>query len=93
MMLPAKFKNVKSFAIPAMSLGALAVPTVTAFATTPSGNVSSDMTSALQTGFGNVQADVISIVTTALPYALVVMGIGLALAIGIKVFKRMASKA
>ena len=57
-----------------------------------SGNVTDSMTTALSTGFGNVQADVISIITTALPYALVIMGLSVALTVGIKVFSRFARK-
>ncbi len=56
------------------------------------GAVTADMTSALSTAFGNVQTDVVSIVTTALPPALAILGIGLALTIGIKAFKRLANK-
>lgn len=52
------------------------------------GNVTAAMTTALQTAFGNVQTDVVSVVTTALPYALGIMGLMLALSIGIKAFKR-----
>lgn len=59
---------------------------------TPAGNVTSGMTTAIQTGLGNVQADVITLVSTALPYALVIMGLGLAISIGMKVFKRIAGR-
>lgn len=59
---------------------------------TPSGNVTSGMTTALQTGFSNVQADVTTIISTALPYALVILGIGLALSIGIKMFTKISRK-
>lgn len=57
-----------------------------------SGNVTAGMTTALQTAFNNVQTDVTSIITTALPYALAIMGISLALTIGIKIFKRFTGK-
>lgn len=46
------------------------------------------ITSALSTGFTQVSTDVTSIITTALPIALGVMGVMLALRIGIKFFKR-----
>lgn len=54
--------------------------------------ITSDMTSALSTAFSGVQADVVSIVTTALPPALAIMAIGLAITIGVKAFKRIANK-
>lgn len=51
------------------------------------GNVSSGMTTALQTAFSNVQTDVTSIITTALPYALGVMGLIIAIRVGVKFFR------
>lgn len=59
---------------------------------TSSGNVTEGMTSALSTAFSAVQTDVVSIITTALPVALGVMGIGIALTLGIKYFKKFVSK-
>lgn len=59
---------------------------------TVSGNITSGMTTAIQTGLSNVQADVITLISTALPYALVIMGLGLAISIGMKVFKRIAGR-
>lgn len=73
-------------------MGVSAYAPVVLTGTTSSGNITEGMTTALTTGFGNVQSDVISIVTTALPYALVIMGIGLALTIGIKMFRRISGK-
>lgn len=52
-----------------------------------SGNITEGMTTALSTAFGNVQADVISLITTALPYGLAIMGVILAIRVGIKAFK------
>lgn len=54
--------------------------------------VTSDMSTALTTGFSQVQSDVSEIVTTALPYALGVMAIGLAITIGLKIFSRITKK-
>lgn len=54
------------------------------------GNVTSSMTDALQTGFASVKADVISIITVAIPPALVVMGLVIALTVGIRWFRRAA---
>lgn len=59
---------------------------------TATGLIDSTMTSALSTAFGNVQSDVLSIVTTALPYALAILGVGLALRIGVKIFKVISGK-
>lgn len=56
------------------------------------GTVSGGVATALSNGFDGVQADVVTIVTTALPPALAVMAIGLAITIGIKAFKRIANK-
>lgn len=63
---------------------------VPVFAGETSGNITSGMTSALNTAFESVQTDVISIITTALPPALVIMGIGIALTIGIRTFRNAA---
>lgn len=51
------------------------------------GNITADMTSALSTAFGNVQADVLSLITTALPFGLAIMGVILAIRVGIRAFK------
>lgn len=53
-------------------------------------NITADMTTALQTAFAAVQTDVVSIITTALPYALAVMGVMLAVTLGIRFFKRVS---
>lgn len=55
-----------------------------------SGNITAAMTTALQTAFSNVQTDVLSVVGTALPYALAIMGLILAIRIGIKFFRSTA---
>ena len=54
--------------------------------------VTGSVASALGTGFSNVQSDVVTIVTTALPYALAILGVGLALRIGIRIFKSLSGK-
>lgn len=58
--------------------------------TTATSNLTSDMTSALQTAFNGVKGDVQTVISTALPPALVIMGIVLAITIGVKAFKRFA---
>lgn len=55
-----------------------------------SGNITAAMTTALQTAFANVQTDVLSVVGTALPYALAIMGLVLAIRIGIRFFRSTA---
>lgn len=54
------------------------------------GAVTSGMTSAMTTAFNNVQADVVSIITTALPPALAIMGLILAIRVGIRWFRSAA---
>ena len=56
----------------------------------PSGNITSGMTTALGTAFTAVQTDVVTLITTALPYAAAIMGIGMALSIGIRQFKKIS---
>lgn len=55
---------------------------------TTSGNITAGMTTALQTAFGNVQTDVVSIVTTAMPYALGIFGLFIAIRGGLKFFRQ-----
>lgn len=82
--------NAIRFGVPAVAAPASAVGMgmVVCAEEPTAGNVTAGMTTALSTAFANVQADVISIITTALPYALPIMGIMLALTIGIRAFRR-----
>jgi len=48
---------------------------------------------AVKTAFASVQTDVVSMVTTCAPYALVIIGTVLAVTIGIKVFKKLTAQA
>lgn len=48
---------------------------------------------AVKTAFASVQTDVVSMVTTCTPYALVIIGTVLAVTIGIKVFKKLTAQA
>lgn len=54
------------------------------------GNSGSAINAALTTAFAGVQTDVTSAIGTALPYALGIMGLVLAISIVVKVFKRFA---
>lgn len=50
------------------------------------------MTSAVTKAFGDVKTDVLDIIGTALPPALVILGVGLAITLGVKFFKKVSSK-
>ena len=50
------------------------------------------MTTAVDTAFKAIKSDVSSMMTTALPVALAIVGIGLAITLGVKFFKKISSK-
>lgn len=50
------------------------------------------MTTAVDTAFKAIKSDVSSMMTTALPVALAIVGIGLAVTLGVKFFKKISSK-
>lgn len=54
------------------------------------GNVSDAMKTSMTTAFNGVKADVLAIITTALPPALAIMGVIIAVMVGIKFFRRAA---
>lgn len=54
--------------------------------------MSEGMTTAVDTAFKAIKADVSSMMTTALPVALAIVGIGLAITLGVKFFKKISSK-
>ena len=54
--------------------------------------MSEGMTTSIDTAFKAIKSDVISMMTTALPVALAIVGIGLAITLGVKFFKKIASK-
>lgn len=80
---------VQSFVMAFLLTMLFAVP-VFANGESSSGNITSGMTTALQTAFAGVQADAISIITTALPYALAIMGVIVAIRVGIRFFRSAA---
>lgn len=51
------------------------------------------MTTAITKAFNDVKGDVLDIITTALPTALAIVGVGLAITLGVKFFKKISSKA
>ncbi len=54
--------------------------------------MSESMTTAVDTAFKAIKSDVSSMMTTALPVALAIVGIGLAITLGVKFFKKISSK-
>lgn len=60
------------------------------------GEATSGMTDAMKTAisssFQAVQSDVLDVMSSALPIALVILGAGLAITLGVKFFKKIASK-
>lgn len=54
------------------------------------GNLDEGTKTALSTAFDGVKQDVLDIISVALPAALVITGIGIAITLGIKFFKKFA---
>lgn len=54
--------------------------------------MSETMTTAVDTAFKAIKSDVSNMMTTALPVALAIVGIGLAITLGVKFFKKISSK-
>jgi hypothetical protein len=52
--------------------------------------MSETLTSAFTTAVGNIKSDVLTMIATALPAGLTIMGIGLAVSIGVRFFKSVA---
>ena len=52
--------------------------------------MSEALTTAISTAFTNVKSDVLDIFETAAPIGLVIMGVGLAIGLGVKFFKKIA---
>ena len=53
--------------------------------------MSESMTTAVKSAFSTIKTDVGSMMETALPIALAIVGIGLAIMLGVKFFKKMES--
>lgn len=72
--------------------GAAAVSTGAATSMTAlAANLDEGTKTALTTAFDGVKQDVLDIIAVALPAALVIMGLGIAIKLGIKFFKRFAN--
>lgn len=56
------------------------------------GTAMSGLVTAMGTAFQSVQTDFFSILTTALPIALAIVGAGLAITLGVKYFKKISGK-
>ena len=56
-------------------------------------DMTSDMQTAISTAFGSVKTDVMSVISDALPIALAIVGVGIAITLGVKFFKKISSKA
>ena len=54
--------------------------------------MSETMTTAISNAFNTIKTDVTSVITTALPVALGIVGLGLAITLGVKFFKKVAGK-
>lgn len=54
------------------------------------GSAMSGLISALGTAFTSIQTDFFSVLTTALPIALAIVGAGIAITLGIKYFKKLS---
>ena len=50
------------------------------------------MTTAVGNAMNTVKGDVMDMITTALPYALAILGVGLAITLGVRFFKKIAGK-
>lgn len=52
--------------------------------------MSETMTTAISTAFNSVKTDVLDIFSSALPVGLTIMGVGLAITLGVKFFKKVS---
>lgn len=56
-------------------------------------HMSETMTTAVNTAFTGVKTDVFDVMEKALPIALAILGVGLAITLGVKFFKKISNKA
>lgn len=67
--------------------------TLVMMAASEGSSTNSAITNALSTWMSGIQSDALSMITTATPYALAIVGAILVVTIGIKVFKKLTNKA
>lgn len=79
-------KIAKACAACSAAVATFAVGAVQALAS----NIDDSMKSALTSAFTGIKDDVIALINIALPAALVIVGIGIAVTLGIKFFKKFA---
>lgn len=83
-----KLRNSKIFKVGAAAFAGASVACTSAVNALAASSITEDMKTALSTAFTDVKTDAISIMTVALPAALSVMGIGIAITLGINFFKK-----
>lgn len=86
-------KNSKKIAGVVSALAISAFAALSAFATDgaeATGNIDSTMLGAVTSAFTSVKTDVFSIIGSALPIALAIVGLGIAITLGVKYFRKLA---
>lgn len=83
-----KVKNLSGRAKSAIASGAVGALALASNTMTAHAAISEDLKTALSTAFDGVKTDAMSLFTLALPAALAIMGVSLAITLGIKFFKK-----
>ncbi|MDD6551278.1 MAG: hypothetical protein PUF16_05800 [Lachnospiraceae bacterium] len=87
-------KNVTRLALSAGVVGgALTCTGVNAFAASTSGSTNASITESMVQAFTSIKDDILSAIAKVAPIALPVLGAGLLVVVGIKIFKKVTSKA
>lgn len=76
----------------AVSVSAMAIPVTTAVSAFAAETGITDIKAAMSSAMDTMKLDIVEMVATILPPALAVMGIGLAVAYGLKFFRKIAAK-